>query len=127
MSKKPVLTSLALLAMMLWVTVSEASLELLAGVEAGIDTKTAMTTHDLEKTQHILSKQKIGDHIIWHNPSTGITYEIEIDDRFTFNHNPCVAYKLTIQHDGIKQVKPLEACLNKSGHWISLNAGTTAL
>ena len=127
MSKKLVVFSTALLAMLLWATISKASLELLAGVEAGIDTKTAMTTHDLEKTQQILSKQKTGDPIAWHNPNTGITYKIEINDRFTFNHSPCVAYKLTIQHEGVEQVKPLEACFNKSGHWISLNSGTTAL
>lgn len=125
--KKRVLISTALLVMLLWGAGSEASLELLAGVEAGIDTTTAMGSRDLEKTQQVLTNQKIGDRISWHNADSRTSYQIEINERFTFNKNPCVSYTLTIVHDGKTQIKPLEACLNPGGHWISLNAGTTAL
>ncbi|BDZ72560.1 hypothetical protein GCM10025856_02790 [Methylophaga marina] len=50
-SKRLYILSLISVSLITTVTSTKASLDLLAGVEAGIDTDTAMTTHDLQQTQ----------------------------------------------------------------------------
>lgn len=109
------------------VTSTEASLDLLAGVEAGIDTDTAMTTHDLQQTQKILSTETIGKSHFWKNEVTGTAYEIIIDHHYSYGHYPCLAYDLVIKKDDKTETKSLDACKNSNGQWISITSGATAL
>lgn len=107
---------------------AEASLDLLAGVEAGIDTRTAMTSTDLAKTQQILSTETVGKPHVWVNPDTGIQYQILIDHHYSYGHYPCLAYQLTIiQPDNSEETKSLDTCKNSNDLWISITAGSSAL
>ncbi|HDZ16248.1 MAG TPA: hypothetical protein ENI26_02865 [Methylophaga aminisulfidivorans] len=106
---------------------ANASLDLLAGVEAGIDTQTSMTSSDLEQTQKILSTEDIGVKHFWTNDDTGTSYEIIIDHHYSYGHYPCLAYDLIITTPYQTETKPLDACKNSNGQWISITSGTTAL
>lgn len=120
-------TGVATIAVFGMITSTEASLDLLAGVEAGIDTETAMTTTDLEQTQKALSTEAEGSHHYWVNEETGNAYEISIDHSYSYGHYPCLAYELTITKGGITEVKSLNACKNSNGRWISITPAATTL
>jgi len=108
-------------------TSTEASLDLLAGVEAGIETDTSMTASDLEHTQKVLSTEAVGSRHYWVNDTTGTAYEITIDHTYSYGHYPCLAYDLSITKNEATEVKSLDACKNSSGQWISITPGATAL
>mmetsp|Transcript_11058 Transcript_11058/g.14140 ORF Transcript_11058/g.14140 Transcript_11058/m.14140 type:complete len:125 (-) Transcript_11058:7-381(-) len=103
-----------------FITSADASLDLLAGVEAGIDTETSMTTSDLQQTQKVLSTEALGTRHYWLNEQTGTAYEIVIDHHYSYGHYPCLAYELTIKKEQFTEVKSLDACKNSSGQWISI-------
>lgn len=94
-------------------------LEFLAGVEAGIDTETAMSNTDLEFTQHVLTSQPIGIARSWYNKDTSTLYNIKIVKYFKQNKHACVSYDLIIHHNEALDIKPLTACLNQQGNWIA--------
>jgi surface antigen len=104
-----------------------ASLELLAGVEAGIDTQTSMTTSDLARTQHALSTIALGNSQEWLNPLTGTFYRIEVTQHYVFNESPCVSYDLYVKKQLKSEQKLLEACKNNDGQWISITHTRSAL
>lgn len=93
--------------------------ELLAGIEAGIDTDTAMTVDDLSQTQEILSSQITGAVQSWYNPNTTTLYTIKMGSHFSAQLRPCVAYTLTTKYDSETESYELNACLNMDGQWIS--------
>ncbi|OUR63635.1 hypothetical protein A9Q79_09855 [Methylophaga sp. 42_25_T18] len=95
------------------------NLEFLAGVEAGIDTATAMSDTDLEHTQHVLSAQPIGVAKSWYNEGTSTLYNIKIVKYFQQDKLACVNYDLMVQHNESLDIKPLTACLNHQGNWIA--------
>jgi len=95
------------------------NLEFLAGVEAGIDTATAMSNKDLERTQQALSAQPIGLAKSWYNEDTSTLYNIKIVKYFQQNKLACVSYDLIVQHKETLDIKPLTACLNHQGNWIA--------
>ncbi len=109
------------------ITSTEASLDLLAGVEAGIETDTSMTNSDLEQTQKVLSTEAVGSRHFWLNDETGTAYEILIDHNYSYGHYPCLAYDLSITKDDLTEVKSLDACKNSSGQWISITPSATTL
>jgi surface antigen len=109
------------------ITSTEASLDLLAGVEAGIETATSMTATDLERTQKVLSTEALGSRHHWRNEETGNAYEIVIDHQYSYGHYPCLAYELSITKANVTETKSLDACKNSSGQWISISPATTAL
>lgn len=109
------------------ITSTEASLDLLAGVEAGIDTDTSMTASDLEQTQKVLSTESVGSRHLWVNEETGTAYEIIIDHTYSYGHYPCLAYELSITKEDVTDTKSLDACKNSSGQWISITPAATAL
>ncbi|MCX4186267.1 hypothetical protein [Methylophaga sp. OBS4] len=125
--KKLICLGIASVASFTIITSTEASLDLLAGVEAGIETDTAMTTSDLEQTQKVLSTEAVGTRHFWINEETGTSYEILIHHHYSYGHYPCLAYKLIIKKNDIIETKPLDACKNSSGQWISITSGATAL
>ena len=127
MLKKYFCTSLVSTTLCCTAATAYASLDLLAGVEAGIDTDTAMMTSDLEQTQRILSTEQIGNHYHWLNKVTGTAYEITIDHGFSYGENPCLAYKLVITRDNDSETKSLNACKTTTGSWISITSGSTTL
>lgn len=108
-------------------TSTEASLDLLAGVEAGIETDTSMTASDLEQTQKVLSTEAVGSRHYWVNNETGTAYEITIDHTYSYGHYPCLAYELSITKSDVTEIKSLDACKNSSGQWISITPAATAL
>lgn len=116
-----------LLFLCLFLPQAQASLDLLAGVEAGIETDTAMTTPDLERTQQALSSQASDTPHAWLNDDTGIAYQIDIKRSYSFGSYPCLAYDLTIIKDDEQDIKSLEACQHRSGKWISVSPGSMAL
>lgn len=101
------------------INAAEIDLELLAGVEAGIDTDTAMTVEDLSKTQEILSSQITGSVQSWHNTDTSALYTIKMGKHFSALMRPCIAYTLTTKHNSKIESQELNACLNMDGQWIS--------
>lgn len=105
-----------------WVNANaiEPQMELLAGVEAGIDTSTAMTETDLAKTQQVLSSQPPGAQVSWFNTSNTTHYDLIINQYFVTNLRPCVEYNLTAINHATIQHKDLTACLNYDGNWISV-------
>lgn len=109
------------------ITSTEASLDLLAGVEAGIETATSMTATDLERTQKVLSTETIGSRHYWLNEETGTAYEIVIDHHYSYGHYPCLAYELAITKANVTEKKSLDACKNSSGQWISISPAATTL
>jgi hypothetical protein len=104
-----------------------ASMELLAGVEAGIDTFTAMSESDLQQTQQILSESQADESRSWQNDNSGITYTITIRHPYTYGLYPCLSYELKIQHAELNDSKTLDACQPPGGHWISTSDGATTL
>jgi surface antigen len=102
-------------------------MELLAGVEAGIDTQTSMTTSDLARTQHALSTIARGTSQEWINPLTGTFYKIEVTQHYTYNESPCVSYDLSVRKQQQSDHKLLEACKNSDGQWISITHTRSAL
>lgn len=125
--KKTVSLASAIIISLCMIERTEASLDLLAGVEAGIDTNTAMESSDLEQTQKILASRTEGTRHVWVNENTGTRYEILIDHQFSYGHYPCLAYDLTIDINGKQEKKALNACEDSSGQWISITAGSSAL
>lgn len=98
---------------------AEFTFELLAGVEAGIDTNTAMTAEDLAKTQEILSSERTGSVQSWYNTDTTTFYTIKMGKHFSAQLRPCIAYTLTTKHDSKTENQELNACLNMDGQWIA--------
>lgn len=117
----------ALLFLSLCLPQAQASLDLLAGVEAGIETDTAMTNPDLERTQQILSSQQAETSHAWQNADTGIAYQINIKRSYTYGSYPCLAYDLTIIKGDSQDIKSLDACQHRSGKWISVSPNSMAL
>ena len=102
-----------------YVFAETSDIEFLAGVEAGIDTETAMSNVDLNHTQHVLSSQPIGLAKSWYNGDTSTLYNIKIVQYFEHNDLACVDYDLIINHKENLDVKQLKACLNHQGNWIA--------
>ncbi len=100
---------------------SDSNLELLAGVEAGIESNTAMTTNDLEKTQKLLSSMRTGAQESWYNIDTTTHYNVKIGQHFDKELRPCVHYQLETKHSSRTEVQELDACLNYEGNWISMS------
>ena len=92
---------------------------LLAGVEAGINSDTAMTVMDLNKTQIVLYSQPTGAKQTWYNIDTTTHFDIVIGQHFSFEQRPCVSYKVTVKHNSKTENQDLNACLNYDGQWIS--------
>jgi len=105
---------------------AQASLDLLAGVEAGIETETAMTTTDLDRTQEVLSSNDFDNEYSWYNPQTGIQYQIQLLRSYSYGHYPCLAYELKIKNGDVLQSKSLDACQHRSGKWISISPSSMA-
>jgi len=103
----------------LTVNAAETPLELLAGVEAGIDSDTAMTIVDLAKTQEILTSQPTGSADSWYNVDTTTHFDVIIGQHFSFEQRPCVAYKIVVKHSSKTENQDLSACMNYDGHWIA--------
>jgi len=101
------------------VNAADSQLELLAGVEAGINTDTSMTVSDLDKAQDILATSPTGAADSWYNIDTTTHYDIVIGKHFTYNLRPCVAYTLTTQHNSKTEDQQLNACMNYTGQWIA--------
>jgi len=101
------------------VNAAETPLELLAGVEAGIESDTAMTVIDLNKTQAVLTSQPTGAADSWYNVDTTTHYDLIIGEHFTYDLRPCVAYKLVVKHSSKTEQQDLNACMNYEGHWIA--------
>lgn len=101
-----------------------ASLDLLAGVEAGIETATAMMSPDLDLTQRILSTQMPQTAHTWLNYETGVSYQIRIKNSYSYGEYPCIAYDLTVSQADYSDVKSLDACQHRSGKWISISPNT---
>jgi surface antigen len=99
---------------------NESLLELLAGVEAGIDTQTAMTEEDLVKTQESLSKSKSGVVTSWYNTKTTTQFVVKIGSLYSDNFRPCIAYQLVTKYNSQAQEKQLNACMNYDGNWIAI-------
>lgn len=97
----------------------DVKLDFLAGVEAGIDTKTAMSNTDLNQTQEALSTQPIGVARSWYNKESSTLYNIKIVEYFQQNDHVCVNYDLIINHEENLSLKALNACLNYQGNWIA--------
>lgn len=92
---------------------------LFAGVEAGINSDTAMTVMDLSKTQTVLNSQPTGAKQTWYNIDTTTHFDIVVGQHFSFNQRPCVAYKITVKHNSKTENQNLNACLNYDGQWIA--------
>lgn len=120
-------TASILLVLPLFVNQASASLDLLAGVEAGIETRTAMTNPDLDLTQKILSTQKAETSHTWFNQETGVTYQIHIKNHYTYGSYPCLAYELSISQANKTDIKSLDACQHQTGKWISVSPVTMPL
>lgn len=114
-------TTLTLFAAVLSMSVnaSESPMELLAGVEAGLDTDTAMTVSDLDRTQQILSSQPTGALNSWYNIDTTTHYELKVGQHYSLELRPCVSYDLTVKHNSISEKQELKSCMNYDGHWIA--------
>jgi surface antigen len=107
------------------VNANDGNIELLAGVEAGIDTTTAMSDLDLIQTQLILSQQPVGSSKGWTSNESRLNYDITIHDHYTLNNNPCVDYSLTMFAGEYYQTQRLHACRNAQNQWISSYESTT--
>jgi len=101
------------------VSANEANIELLAGVEAGIETQTSMSDHDLIRTQLILSQEKIGTTNGWFNADSNMQYDITINHHFKHNDKQCIGYSLRMTQGLLKETKQLNACKNIHNQWIS--------
>lgn len=98
---------------------AETNIELLAGIEAGMNTDTAMTITDLSKTQEILSSKRTGAVDSWYNRDSTTHFDIKVGKHYTANLRPCIAYTLTTKHSSKTENQDLNACMNYEGHWIS--------
>lgn len=127
MAKRTSLSATALSLSLLGGPTAIASMELLAGVEAGIDTFTAMSETDLQQTQQILSESQADESRSWQNDNSGITYTITIHHPYTYGLYPCLSYELKIQHAELNDSKTLDACQTPGGQWISTSDGATTL
>jgi surface antigen len=125
MDLKKLLTLAFVITASLMPAVTKASLDLLAGVEAGIDSNTAMTSYDLDKTQEALSTLEIGTPQYWINENTGIRYKIIIERTFSYGRHPCLAYNLNIMKGEENNDLTLNACRDHTFRWISLNPDIT--
>lgn len=114
------LTTFALFGAVLSMSVNAAEMpiELLAGVEAGIDADTAMTIHDLDKTQKILMSQPTGATESWYNIDTITHFDLKIGQHYSVEQRPCVSYSLTVKHMSKTENQELNACMNYNGSWI---------
>lgn len=101
------------------VNANDGKIELLAGVEAGIDTSTAMSDHDLIQTQLILSQQPVGATKGWTSSESNLNYDITINHHYKLNNLSCVDYSLTMMEGEFFQTKQLNACRNANNQWIS--------
>ncbi|MDH5357460.1 MAG: hypothetical protein OEY48_05905 [Gammaproteobacteria bacterium] len=101
------------------INASESPVELLAGVEAGIDAGTVMTISDLNRTQDILSSQPTGALNTWYNIDTTTHYELKIGQHYSQDLRPCISYDLTVKHNSVTEEKELNSCMNYEGHWIA--------
>ncbi|MBE0440440.1 MAG: hypothetical protein IBX57_11955 [Gammaproteobacteria bacterium] len=99
---------------------TESNIELLAGVEAGIESQTAMTEADLNKTQDILSNSRTGTVVSWYNLDTTTHYDLKVGKHYDAGLRPCVSYQLVTKHNSSTQDNALNACLNYDGNWISV-------
>ncbi|KKM61720.1 hypothetical protein LCGC14_1528880 [marine sediment metagenome] len=102
-------------------------LELLAGIEAGIDSDTAMTVSDLLRTQEILSSERTGTVKTWYNVDSTTLYDVKVGKHYTANQRPCIAYTLTTKHNSKTESQQLNACMNHDGQWISIDLNSLAL
>lgn len=114
-----VVTTMGLFLTMSCVFADELNLEFLAGVEAGIDTDTAMSNTDLNRTQEVLSSQPLGVTNSWYNIETLTLYNIRIGQYYSQNKQTCVSYDLVIKHKTKLDIKQLNACKNTQGNWIA--------
>lgn len=101
------------------VNASDNAQQLLAGVEAGIDSDTAMTITDLNKTQSILFSEPKGSANSWYNLDTTTHYEVIVGEEYSINQRPCISYKITVKHSSSTEKQDLNACLNYDSQWIS--------
>lgn len=105
----------------------QAKLELLAGIEAGIDSDTAMTVSDLLRTQEILSSERTGTVKTWYNVDSTTLYDVKVGKHYTANQRPCIAYTLTTKHNSKTESQQLNACMNHDGQWISIDLNSLSL
>ena len=101
------------------INAAESKIELLAGIEAGINTDTAMTVNDLSKTQEILSSTRTGTKESWYNMDSTTHYDVKIGKHYSAEQRPCIAYTLTTKHSSKTESQDLNACMNYDGQWIS--------
>jgi surface antigen len=101
---------------------AESKLELLAGVEAGSNAGTSMTTTDLSKTQKILSSLMKGAVDSWYNIDSTTHFDVKIGEHYSLNLRPCIAYEVTTKHDSKTENQNLNACKNYEGQWIALDS-----
>lgn len=99
---------------------AESKLDLLAGIEAGINTDTAMTINDLSKTQEILSSMPTGAVESWYNTDSTTHFDVKVGEHYSAEQRPCIAYKLTTKHSSKTENQDLNACMNYEGQWISV-------
>tara|TARA_R110002049_G_scaffold185058_2_gene353289 strand:- start:1993 stop:2364 length:372 start_codon:yes stop_codon:yes gene_type:complete len=101
------------------INAAEPTIELLAGIEAGIDSDTAMTINDLSKTQEILSSKRTGSVESWYNKDSTTHYDVKVGKHYSAEQRPCIAYTLTTKHSSKTESQNLNACMNYEGQWIS--------
>lgn len=109
------------------INAAETKLELLAGIEAGIDTDTAMTVNDLTKTQEILSSTRTGTKESWYNMDSTTHYDVKIGKHYSAEQRPCIAYTLTTKHSSKTESQDLNACMNYDGQWIATDSSSFSL
>jgi len=106
---------------------ADAKLELLAGIEAGIDSDTAMTVNDLSKTQEILSSKRTGTVVSWYNQDSTTHYDVKVGKHYSADQRPCITYTLTTKHSSKTESQDLSACMNYEGQWISTDVSSVSL
>lgn len=95
--------------------------DLLAGVEAGIDTETAMNEADLTHTQYVLNYHPVGVGYSWYNQNTETMFRINVKKKYFLQDQQfCAIYNLKITHSEHSADKNLRACQNGQGKWIAL-------
>jgi surface antigen len=109
------------------INAADSKIELLAGIEAGIDTDTAMTVNDLSKTQEILSSELTGTVESWYNLDSTTHYDVKIGEHYSAKQRPCIAYTLTTKHSSKTESQNLNACMNYDGQWIATDATSLSL
>ena len=109
------------------INAAESKLELLAGIEGGINTDTAMTVNDLSKTQDILSSKRTGAVESWYNIDSTTHYNIKVGQHYSADQRPCIAYTLTTKHNSKTESQDLNACINYSGQCIATESSSFPL